>query len=244
MSLLTDRPAPHDTAPQSAPGGRAAARRAGRARRKRKQPLAGRYIGYVLYFVGAGLISGAVVHHPLDPARYTVVAAVGVLVFLVATLVNEFLLTQERPPLARGLVVIGASLLLSFGIGMLSGGLQHFEDFPARAAILVPLGIVVSFIAFVLKDAETSLSRIFSPLGLAVLLLACGCYFGLTTLAAGMAGEAAEGGGHSHGGGAPETDDHEAEPEPLAPSPTSEPSTPGEATTSAEPEHAGDGHAH
>ncbi|WP_338675318.1 hypothetical protein V1460_21830 [Streptomyces sp. SCSIO 30461] len=86
----------------------------------------------MLYFVGAGLISGAVVHHPLDPARYTTVGIIGVGVFLVATLVNEFLLATDRPPFARALVVIGASLLLSFGIGMLSGGLQHFDDFPAR----------------------------------------------------------------------------------------------------------------
>ncbi|MFF8261315.1 hypothetical protein [Streptomyces virginiae] len=28
------------------------------------------------------------------------------------------------------LAVIGSSLLLSFGIGMLSGGLQHFDEFP------------------------------------------------------------------------------------------------------------------
>ncbi|MEU4062657.1 hypothetical protein AB0F25_09510 [Streptomyces wedmorensis] len=244
MSLLTERPSPHDAASHSAPEGRAATRRADRSRRKRKQPLAGRYIGYVLYFVGAGLISGAVVHHPLDPARYTVVAVVGVLVFLVATLVNEFLLAQDRPPLGRGLMVIGASLLLSFGIGMLSGGLQHFEDFPARAAVLVPLGIVVSFVAFVLKDAETPSRRVFGPLGLVVLLLAGGCHFGLNTLAAGMAGEAAEGGGHSHGGGEPETDDHEVEPEPSASSSSSVPSAPGEPTTSAEPEHADDGHAH
>ncbi|MDT9691876.1 hypothetical protein Q5762_26795 [Streptomyces sp. P9(2023)] len=242
MSLITDRPAPDHTAPQPVPGGRAAARRA-RSRRKRKTPLAGRYIGYVLYFVGAGLISGAVVHHPLDPARYTMVGIIGVLVFLAATVVNEFLLAQDRPPLARALAVVAASLLLSFGIGMLSGGLQHFGDFPARGAVLVPLGIVVSFVAFVLKDAETSSRRIFSPLGLAFLLLAGGSYLGLSTIAAGMAGEASEGGGHSHGGGGePETDDHGAEPEPSAPSSTAEPSTPGEATTSAEP--ADDGHAH
>ena len=244
MSLLTDRPAPHHAPPQPVPGGRAAARRAARSRRKRKTSLAGRYIGYVLYFVGAGLISGAVVHHPLDPARYTMVGIIGVFVFLVATLVNEFLLATDRPPFARALVVIAASLLLSFGIGMLSGGLQHFDDFPARGAVLVPLGIVVSFVAFVLKDAETSSRRVFSPLGLVVLLVAGASYLGLSTLAAGMAGEAAEGGGHSHGGGAPETDDHGAEPEPSKSSSTTEPSTPGEATTSAEPEHADDGHAH
>ncbi|MDI9885009.1 hypothetical protein QMZ92_11550 [Streptomyces sp. HNM0645] len=241
MSLLTDRPAPHHTAPQPVPGGRAAARRA-RSRRKRRTPLAGRYLGYVLYFVGAGLISGAVVHHPLDPARYTMVGITGVFVFLVATLVNEFLLVTDRPPLARALVVIAASLLLSFGIGMLSGGLQHFDDFPARGAVLVPLGIVVSFIAFVLKDAETSSRRVLSPLGLVVLLVAGGSYLGLSAIAAGMAGEAAEGGGHSHGGGAPETDDHGAEPEPSASSSTAVPSTPEEAATNAEPTN--EGHAH
>ncbi|MFC9246066.1 hypothetical protein ACFT7S_19280 [Streptomyces sp. NPDC057136] len=254
MSLLTDRPAPHHSAPESVvPGGRAAARRSARSRRrKRTAPLAGRYIGYVLYFVGAGLISGAVVHHPLDPDRYTVVAIIGVLVFLVATLINEFLLAHDRPPLARALVVIGASLLLSFGIGMLSGGLQHFEDFPERGAVLVPLGIVVSFVAFVLKDAETPARRVFSPLGLVILLLAGGGHFGLSTLASGMSAETSEGGGHSHGGGTPEGDDHGTKPEPSSP-PGSEPTTPGGAATpsevatdngteSAESGHADDGH--
>ncbi|MFF4871433.1 hypothetical protein [Streptomyces sp. NPDC000961] len=202
----------------------------------------------MLYFVGAGLISGAVVHHPLDPARYTVVAIIGVFVFLVATLVNEFMLAQDRPPFARALVVIGASLLLSFGIGMLSGGLQHFEDFPARGAVLVPLGIVVSFVAFVLKDAETPSRRVFSPLGLVVLLVAGGGYYGLSTLAAGMAGESSESGGHSHGGGEPEADEHGAEPEPSASASADKSAEPSAAPTSAEPEHAdegtADGHAH
>ncbi|MEU3750173.1 MULTISPECIES: hypothetical protein [Streptomyces] len=247
MSLLTDQTAPHHLAPQPEPGGRAAGRRSARSRRrKRSTPLSGRYIGYVLYFVGAGLISGAVVHHPLDPARYTVVAIIGVFVFLVATLVNEFMLAQERPRFARALVVIGASLLLSFGIGMLSGGLQHFEDFPARGAVLVPLGIVVSFVAFVLKDAETPSRRIFSPLGLVVLLVAGGSYFGLSTLAAGMGSESSEGGGHSHGGGEPETDEHDTEPEPSTSADKS--AEPSAAPTSADPEHADegtdDGHAH
>lgn len=256
MSLLTDRPAPHHSAPEPVvPGGRAAARRSDRSRRrKRKTPLAGRYIGYVLYFVGAGLISGAVVHHPLDPDRYTVVAITGVLVFLVATLINEFLLAPDRPPLSRALVVIGASLLLSFGIGMLSGGLQHFEDFPERGAVLVPLGIVVSFVAFVLKDSEASSRRVFSPLGLVILLIAGGGYFGLGTLASGMSAEAPAGGGHSHGGGTPEGDGHDTKPEPLSPT-DGKPTTPSGGTTpseapadngaeSAESGHADDGHGH
>ncbi|MDK9494454.1 hypothetical protein QEZ40_000328 [Streptomyces katrae] len=175
--------------------GRAARRK---AHSSRKRSLAARYLGYVGYFVGAGLISGAVVHHPLDPDRYTRIAGYGALVFLAATVLNEFLLSRERPGLPRMLVVIGSSLLLSFGIGMLSGGLQHFDDFPARGAVLVPAGIVVSFIAYVIKDADTPWHRIFSLLGLTILVLAALAFFGLREVAASM--ETTPGsGGHSHG---------------------------------------------
>ncbi|MDX3535495.1 hypothetical protein PV721_14200 [Streptomyces sp. MB09-01] len=78
----------------------------------------------------------------VDPDRYTRIALYGALVFLAVTVLNEYLLTRERLGLPRTLVVIGSSLLLPFGIGMLSGGLQHFDDFPARGAILVPAGLV------------------------------------------------------------------------------------------------------
>ncbi|MBT2480086.1 hypothetical protein [Streptomyces sp. ISL-94] len=81
--------------PQSAstPAARAA------RRRRRWSSLAARYLGYVGYFVGAGLISGAVVHHPLDPAHYT----------RIALYVNEFILTRERPARPRALTVIGTT---------------------------------------------------------------------------------------------------------------------------------------
>lgn len=182
-------------------------------------------------------------HHPLDPARYTKIAVIGVLVFLVATLVNEFLLAADRPDLPRAILVIAASLLLSLGIGMLSGGLQHFEDFPDRGAVLVPLGITVSFIAFVLKDRESSWRRIFGPVGLAVLLTATVSFFGLRTLAAGL-GEPAGESGHSHGGSAAEdTDEQEAGQE--SPAPSSAPATPETAVPKGEESgHTEEGHSH
>ncbi|MGW7134149.1 hypothetical protein ACWGIA_38240 [Streptomyces bobili] len=199
------------TPPGPATGGRAARRK---AQSSRKRSPAAPYLGYVGYFVGAGLISGAVVHHPLDPDRYTRIALYGALVFLAATVLNEFVLTRQRPGLPRMLAVIGSSLMLSFGIGMLSGGLQHFDDFPARGAILVPAGIVVSFIAYVIKDTDTPTRRIFSLLGLTVLAVAALAFFGLRQVAASM--ETTPGGGHSHGTEEPATDDH---------TPTTSPST-------------------
>jgi len=197
----------------------------------------------VLYFVGAGLISGAVVHHPLDPARYTRIAVMGVLVFLAATVVNEFLLATDRPAPRRAVLIVAASLMLSFGIGMLSGGLQHFEDFPDRGAVLVPLGITVSFIAFVLKDAESSWRRIFGPLGLAVLLTAAISFFGLRAVADGL-GEPSSESGHSHGGGTEEeTDEHSTEEEPSAPASES-PAPESSATAEEKSGQAEDGHSH
>ncbi|MGA5148164.1 hypothetical protein ACPCSF_24455 [Streptomyces griseoincarnatus] len=227
---------PYETYDQTGPGpgGRAALRKA-RSQRARRKALLARYLGYVGYFVGAGLISGAVVHHPLDPTRYTRIAGYGVLVFLAATLLNEYLLAEEKPALPRMVQVMGASLLLSFGIGMLSGGLQHFEDFPDRAAMLVPLGIALSFVAYVLKDIESSWRRIFSLAGLAVLLGVAVSFMGLRYVASTI-DVPAEGGGHSHGSGEEaEVEGHEekepgeAAPTAAVPEPGSAPADTGEA---------------
>ncbi|MDQ0605026.1 hypothetical protein QF037_009371 [Streptomyces canus] len=136
-------------------------------------PLLADYLGYAATFVGAGLISGAIVHHPLDPARYTVIAVVGAGVFLFATVLNEFVLTKQRPDVSRVLAIVGASLALSFGIGML-GGLQHFEDFPERAAMLIPFGQALSFIAYVLRYQPARWRSIVGPAGVLVLVTAAG----------------------------------------------------------------------
>ncbi|GJF34687.1 hypothetical protein KNE206_73870 [Kitasatospora sp. NE20-6] len=186
---VTDQDTPPTT---PGPDGRARARHSRRARRE--PSLLGRYLGYVGYFVGAGLLSGAIVHHPLDPARYNLIAAAGAALFLTAALATE--LQQGRPTAARLTTVLGTSLALSFGIGMLSGGMQHFEDFPDRAAALIPAGLLLSFLAYTLKEARKPLRRILGPLGLTVLLVAAGGYMGLRQVAAGMPVPA---GGHHHG---------------------------------------------
>ncbi|MFE1788728.1 hypothetical protein ACFW7J_10090 [Streptomyces sp. NPDC059525] len=238
---------PLDThTPDSAPSptGRAA-RRKENLRRARRGSLAARYLGYVGYFVGAGLISGAVVHHPLDPARYTRIALYGAAVFLAATVLNEFLLTRERPGLPRALVVIGSSLALSFGIGMLSGGLQHFDDFPARGAVLVPAGLVVSFIAYVIKDADIANRRVFGVVGLAVLITAALAFLGLREVAASM--EKEFGAGHSHGSAeeSGHEDGHAPAVQPATPAATSVPSVPpSPGQPSPKAPSSGDGHAH
>jgi hypothetical protein len=185
--------------------------RRGRRRAPKRPPLLGDYLGYAATFVGAGLISGAIVHHPLDPARYTLIAVIGAVVFLCATVLNEFVLTRSRPGAAKVCGVVAASLALSFGIGMLSGGLQHFEDFPERAAMLIPFGLALSFVSYVLRHQPARWRSILGPAGVLVAVTAAVAFVGLKGIAQEMATESGgDGHGHSHGG-EPATD---AEPEP------------------------------
>ncbi len=159
--------------------------------------LLGRYLGYVGYFVGAGLISGGIVHYPLDAARYGKIGAAGVAVFVAATILNEVVLQRKRPDTSALIRLVAASLLLSLGIGMLSGGIQHFMDFPGRAAALIPAGLVLSFVAYVVKNASAPLAAVFAPAGATVAAIAFVSFVGLTQAAAVL--EANGVGGHGHG---------------------------------------------
>ena len=170
----------------------------------RQRRVLGPYLGYVGYFVGAGLISGGIVHQPLDPARYTTLALAGVGVFLAATVLNEFVLAAERPTGLRAARLVLASLALSLGIGMLSGGIQHFSDFPERAAILIPLGIVLSFIAYVARSANKPVRAVCSWRGAGIVVLAAAAALLLQPLAASFA---VDGSGHGHS--ATESDDRD-----------------------------------
>ncbi|MEU7278038.1 hypothetical protein AB0A69_04460 [Streptomyces sp. NPDC045431] len=203
-SDLAGRHAPTSQQDTSAPR-RARRRRAASSETPRRTPLPARFLGYVGYYVGAGLISGAVVHHPMDPARYSLIAGYGVLVFLAATALNEFVLTRERPGLPQVLKVITTSTVLSFGLGMLSGGLQHFADVPERSATLIPLGIVLAYVAYTLKEEPAPWRRIFGPVGLAVLVVAALSFVGLRHIASTMPES-----GH-HGGVTTEHDGREGQ---------------------------------
>ncbi|MFI7413606.1 hypothetical protein ACIBU0_33595 [Streptomyces sp. NPDC049627] len=244
----------HRTEPTPSPT--AGGRRGGRRRAPKRTPLLGNYLGYAATFVGAGLISGAIVHHPLDPARYTLIAVIGAAVFLFATLLNEFVLKRERPGATKVAGIVVASLALSFGIGMLSGGLQHFEDFPERAAMLIPFGLTLSFIAYVLRHEPARWRSIVGPAGVLVVITAALAFVGLRGIAEGMAAES-EGDGHSHSHGeesAEETGVPKAEPEEGEPTQDHEPegrepsTRPSQSDTAAEEAeeagHTEDGHSH
>ncbi len=166
-----------------------------RGRKRPSEPsLYARYVGAMLYFVGAALIAGAVVHYPIDPPVYTVICVAGALVFLLGTVVNEFIFAAERPALGRAVALVTFSLLLSFGVGLLGGGIQHFEQFPERSAAMTPLGLLMSYAAFVAKDPQGRWRDLFSLFGGAVAIVAALSWFGMSAIA-----DSLEATGHEHG---------------------------------------------
>jgi len=126
------------------------------------------YIGYVMYFLGTGLISGAIVHLPLAPERYTIIMAAGIVLFIAASFVNELLIEKKKLNLADAVRITVFSLLISLGIGMISGGIQHFRETAHYAATLIPLGIALSLFSFIYKqNIRLSISQ------LGMILLIC-----------------------------------------------------------------------
>lgn len=155
------------------------------------------YIVYVMFFLGMGLTSGSIVHMPLDPHRYTIVLFVGMGVFVIASLLNETVIDKKHLSLLSTIRLVIFSLLLSVGIGMISGGIQHFEDVLDYAGYLIPGGIILSLVGFLFKNNIKLGIKALAPLFTIVLVLSISLSFSLRNLAASMPKTS----GHSHGSG-------------------------------------------
>lgn len=131
---------------------------------------------YVMFFLGIGLLSGSLVHFPLDPQRYSVIAAAGALLFLAGAYFNEKVINKIdmlEQGFSKLMIFLVSSLALAIGIGMISGATQHFNEFPAYAMKLIPIGILLSVIGYVLKNKiflETKEVYILSGKTVAVIL--------------------------------------------------------------------------
>lgn len=193
---MRDAPPPQDTTDGLGP-------------REPLQNLAAQYGKYLTLFIGAGLISGSVVHFPLAPARYAAIGTAGALLFAAASV-----LTDGRSKDLRGVArAAGTALTLALGIGMMGGSIQHFADIPDRAAVLFPLGLVLSSAAFAARREPRPTNHVLSNLAASTLVTAFVLHHGLTVLADRMDRPAD---GHSDAPAASTTRPGSAAPEPQA----------------------------
>jgi uncharacterized protein (DUF305 family) len=153
------------------------------------------YFVYLMYFLGVGFLGGAIVHFPVNPNLYGIIGAVGAIIFTIASTLNEWI-TNKRHVLQEGVIkIILYSLILSIGLGMISGGIQHFVDFPVYASYLVPGGFIISLIGYVLsKEIKLDMNHKLLLIG-KLALIAIPLFLVLNTWAKSIDTS----GGHGHG---------------------------------------------
>ena len=108
------------------------------------------FLTYIAKYLGVALIAGSVVHiGTLDngTTRYFVLALVGLVLMLTGN-IAEAKQTNQKINLKFFLSIIA----LSFATGFLSGGVQHYLDNPSYASWLLGIGLLVSYVAFFMKD--------------------------------------------------------------------------------------------
>lgn len=109
------------------------------------------YFQYISSYLGVVLLGGAIVHMPVAPFRYAVIALIGILIFSINSYfeLKRKRATDKEFSTAHYMVV---SFFLSIGLGMLSGSIQHFLDTPMYSSILLSVGFMLSALAFYVRE--------------------------------------------------------------------------------------------
>lgn len=110
------------------------------------------YVVYMGLFIGTGFLSGAIVHLPLNPVRFAIIGLIGALIFVASSTLNELKILKREASNDEIVKLIIFSILLALGVGMISGGVQHFDEVPMYASQLIPAGVLLSLVGFVLKN--------------------------------------------------------------------------------------------
>lgn len=111
-----------------------------------------KYFVYIIYFLGIGMTSSGIVLMPFNPIRYSVILGIGLSLYIAGCVFNEVVIDKHNLSALQSIRLVLLSLTLAIGIGMISGGISHFKENPTYVSFLIPLGIIISFISFTLKN--------------------------------------------------------------------------------------------
>jgi hypothetical protein len=114
------------------------------------------YVIHICKYLGIALMSGSIVHAGTlggSNLKYLGLIAVGILL----TVFGNYL-EYEVKNVKVGAKILFLAICLSFGTGMLSGGIQHFSDNPAFSAALLTIGAIITFFSLAYKDFPGVLS--------------------------------------------------------------------------------------
>ncbi|QLY80260.1 hypothetical protein [Clostridium intestinale] len=159
-----------------------------------------KYLVYIVYFLGIGMTSSGIVLMPFNALRYSIILCIGLGLFLTGSIFNEVVINKQHLSLAETVKLVILSLTLAIGIGMISGGIAHFKESPLYVTYLIPMGIVISFISFVIKNNFQISKKERVILFLGVIILAIIIYIILSISAANMSMDMTPGGDIFKGG--------------------------------------------
>lgn len=111
-----------------------------------------KYLVYVIYFLGIGMTSSGIVLMPFNHVRYGIVLIIGLGLFLAGSFFNEVIIDKHNLTKKESVKLLLLSLILALGIGMISGGISHYKESPVYVSYLIPFGIFLSFISFIIKN--------------------------------------------------------------------------------------------
>jgi hypothetical protein len=160
-----------------------------------------KYLVYIIYFLGIGMTSSGIVLMPFNPMRYSIVLIIGLGLFLAGSVFNEIVINKQHLSAGESIKLVVLSLTLAIGIGMISGGIAHFKESPIYVSYLIPLGIIISFISFALKNNFDISKRDLLITFAGVIMFALVVYFILHSAAAGMSMDMTPGGDIFKGSG-------------------------------------------
>ena len=111
-----------------------------------------KYVVYIIYFLGIGMTSSGIVLMPFNTFRYSTILGIGLALFIAGSVFNEVVIDKNNLSLKQSIKLVVFSLTLAIGIGMISGGISHFKESPVYVSFLIPIGIIISFISFTVKN--------------------------------------------------------------------------------------------
>lgn len=154
------------------------------------------YLVYVIYFLGVGMVSSGIVLMPFNPVRYSLILGIGLLLFSSGSFINEFVIEKKELHVSKVIRLIIVSLTLAIGIGMISGGISHFKESPVYVSYLIPLGLIISFISYTVKNGYVFEKKQHSLLIAGVVMIGLVLHLSLSMMASSYQGSGKGG----HGG--------------------------------------------
>jgi hypothetical protein len=129
------------------------------------------------------MVSSGIVLMPFNAMRYSIILSTGLILFIAGSIFNEVIINEHHLSAKESIKLVLTSLTLAIGIGMISGGISHFKESPIYVSYLIPIGIIVSFISFAIKNNYELSKNQKTTLIIALIIIAVLLHFSLGIMA-------------------------------------------------------------